>query len=153
MKKVKKEIIVPAIENGTVIDHIPSRVTLKIMRLVNPREFEHTITLALNLESKKHGKKGVIKLTNRLLTQDEVNKVAILAPKATVSIIKDYKVHKKIRVDVPKVIENIVLCSNPNCVTNIEDVKTRFNLESDEPFSIRCEYCERTMTRDDIKLR
>lgn len=147
-----KEIKIPAIKEGTVIDHIPSRVTFKIIRLIDPQEFEHTINLALNLESRKMGKKGVIKISNRTLTKDEVNKVAILAPQATVSIINDYEVRKKIRVKVPEVIEKIVKCSNPNCITNVEDIKTRFNLVSEEPFKIRCAYCERTMSRDDIKL-
>ncbi len=147
-----KEITIPAIKEGTVIDHIPSRVTLKIMRLVDPQEFEHTISLALNLSSKKMGKKGVIKISNRTLTSDEVDKVAILAPQATVSIIKDYKVKGKIVVNVPEKVEKIVKCSNPNCITNLEKVKTRFSLVSEEPFKIRCDYCERSMSRDDIKL-
>lgn len=147
-----KEIMIPAIEEGTVIDHIPSRETFKIIRLIDPQEFEHTISLALNLKSNKMGKKGVIKISNRTLTQEEVNKVAILAPQATVSIIKDYKVKDKIIVSVPKVVEKIVKCSNPNCVTNIEEVRTMFSLVSEEPFKMRCSYCERTMSRDDIKL-
>ena len=147
-----KEITIPAIKEGTVIDHIPSRETFKIIRLIDPQEFEHTISLALNLNSKKMGKKGVIKISNRFLTQEEVNKVAILAPQATVSIIKDYKVKEKIVVQVPDVVSKIVKCSNPNCITNLENVKTRFSLVSKEPFKMRCDYCERTMSRDDIKL-
>ena len=94
----------------------------------------------------------MIKISNRLLSQEEVNKVAILAPQATVSIIKDYKVKDKIIVKVPKVVDKIVKCSNPNCITNSEDVKTRFSLVSESPFKIRCDYCERTMSRDDIRL-
>ena len=149
---MKKEIKIPAIKEGSVIDHIPSRDTFKIMKLVDPQEYQHTISLALNLDSKRQGKKGVIKLSNRILTQEEVNKIAILAPKATVSIIKDYNVQKKIEVRVPKEIKKIVKCSNPNCITNLEDVKTRFTLENEEPLKLRCAYCERTMKRDDIKL-
>lgn len=150
--KAGKEIRIPAIKDGTVIDHIPSRDTFKIIRLVDPQEFEHAISLALNLESKKMGKKGVIKISNRTLSKDEVNKVAILAPQATVSFINNYEVKKKIRVKVPDVIEKIVKCSNPNCITNVEDIKTRFMLEKERPLKIRCVYCERTMSRDDIKL-
>lgn len=150
--KAGKEIRIPAIKDGTVIDHIPSRDTFKIIRLVDPQEFEHAISLALNLESKKMGKKGVIKISNRTLSKDEVNKVAILAPQATVSFINNYEVKKKIRVKVPDVIEKIVKCSNPNCITNVEDIKTRFMLEKERPLKIRCVYCERIMSRDDIKL-
>ena len=150
--KVGKEITIPAIKEGTVIDHIPSRVTFKIIRLIDPQEFEHTISLALNLDSKKMGKKGVIKISNRFLTKEEVNKIAILAPQATVSIIKDYKVTEKIRITVPKEINKIVKCSNPNCITNAEDVKTKFTMVQEDPLRIRCSYCERTMGRDDIRL-
>lgn len=152
MKKEGKEIKIPAIEKGTVIDHIPSRVTFKIIRLVDPQEFENTISLALNLDSKRLGKKGVIKMSNRFLSQEEVNKVAVLAPEATVSIIKNYRVSKKIEAKVPNHIERIVKCSNPNCITNHETVKTSFSLEEGEPLRIRCAYCERTMGRDDIRL-
>lgn len=148
----KKEIVVPAIKEGTVIDHIPSRVTFKIMKLADPQEYEHVITVGLNLQSKKIGKKGVIKISDRFLTEEEVNKVAILAPQASVSIIKNYEVSKKIRVHVPQVIEKIVKCSNPNCITNVENVKTRFHLETENPLKIRCDYCERTMGREDIVL-
>ena len=150
--ETKKEISIPAIDNGTVIDHIPSRETFKIIRIIDPKEYEHIINLAINLNSKKLGKKGVIKLNDRFLTQEEVNKIGILAPEATVSIIKDYKVKEKITVKIPKVINNIVKCSNPNCMTNVEAVNTRFDVISDEPFKIRCNYCERTMGRKDIKL-
>ncbi len=147
-----KHIAIPAIENGTVIDHVPSRETFKIMKLLELNEFIHPITIALNLESKRIGKKGMIKINDRVLSEEEVNKVAILAPQATVNIIKDYKVREKILVRVPNLIEKIVKCSNPNCITNIEDVKTRFELVAENPLKLRCAYCERTIGRDDIKL-
>jgi len=148
-----KEIKIPAIKDGTVIDHITSRVTLKIMRLLDLQEYQHPISIGLNLDSKKMGKKGLIKISDRFLTEEEVDKVAILAPKASVSIIKEYKVKDKILVHLPDKIEKIVKCSNPNCITNIEDVKTRFSVIIEEPFKIMCEYCERTMGRDDITLK
>ncbi len=149
---MKKEIKIPAIKEGTVIDHIPSRDTFKIIRLANPQEYEHTISLALNLDSKKLSKKGVIKMSNRFLTKEEVDKIAILAPEATVSIIRDYKIKEKIKVTVPEKIRKIVRCSNPNCITNSEEVITRFSLVEKEPLKIRCDYCERTMSREDIRL-
>lgn len=151
MSELKKEIMIPAIKDGTVIDHIPSRVTLKLMKLLDPQEFENTISLGLNLQSKKLDKKGVIKINGRFLTQDEVNKIAILAPQATVSIIKGYKVTGKIHVQVPKVIENI-RCTNPNCITNKEEASTLFHLIQEEPLRIRCAYCERSISRDEISL-
>ena len=102
MKPTKKELKVPAIKEGTVIDHIPSRVTFKVMRILDLKEFEHVISVVLNLKSKSMGKKGIIKVGNRFLTQDEVNKIAILAPYATINIIKNYEVIEKSKVEIPE---------------------------------------------------
>ena len=151
MKAPEHMIPVPAIKEGTVIDHLPSRETLKVMKLLNPQEFEHPIAVALNLDSKKLGKKGVIKINNRNLTKEEVEKIAFLAPNATVSLIKNYKVVEKNRVRVPKKIGGI-LCSNPNCITNKEPVETVFELVQESPLRIRCQFCERIMSRKDIAL-
>ncbi len=148
----EKEIVVPAIKDGTVIDHIPSRVTLKIMKLVDPQEFEHAITLGLNLFSKKIGKKGVIKMSDKFLTEDEIEKIAVLAPLATVNIIKNYEIIKKTHVHPPKLIEKTVKCPNPNCITNMEKITTKFHVEQEEPIKLKCHYCERSMTKDDIVL-
>ncbi len=149
---MKKEFVIPAIKDGSVIDHIPSKATFRVMKLLDPKEYEHTINIALNLPSKKMGKKGLIKISSRTLTEEEVNKIALLAPDATVNIIKDYEVLKKTVVKVPKIVENIVKCSNPNCITNVEHVATRFLLLTEEPLRMHCFYCERVMGRDDISL-
>ncbi len=147
-----KELTIPAIKEGTAIDHIPSRVTFKVMRILDLKEFKHAISVALNLKSKTMGKKGIIKVGNRFLTQDEVNKIAILAPNATVNIIKDYKVKEKIKVDIPDTIHNIIKCSNPNCITNNEKVKTLFHVINKAPLQVLCHHCERVMEAKDISL-
>ena len=147
-----KELTIPAIKEGTAIDHIPSRVTFKVMRILDLKEFKHAISVALNLKSKTMGKKGIIKVGNRFLTQDEVNKIAILAPNATVNIIKDYKVKEKIKVDIPDTIHNIIKCSNPNCITNNEKVKTLFHVINKAPLQVLCHHCERVMEAKDITL-
>jgi aspartate carbamoyltransferase regulatory subunit len=149
---MNKELKVPAIKEGTVIDHIPSRATFKVMRILDLREFENTISVALNLKSKSMGKKGIIKVGKRSLTQDEVNKIAILAPNATVNIIKDYKVKKKINVNLPNKIHNIIKCSNPKCVTNNEKIKTLFHVINKNPLQVLCNHCERVMEAKDITL-
>lgn len=151
-KETKRELKVPAIKEGTVIDHIPSRVTFKVMRILDLREFNKVISIALNLKSKALGKKGIIKVGNRLLTQDEVNKIAILAPHATVNIIKNYEVKEKIKVDIPNEFHNIIKCSNPNCVTNNEKVKTLFQVINKIPLKVICNHCERVMGAKDITL-
>jgi len=149
---MKKELKIPAIKEGSVIDHIPSRVTFKVIRILDLREFKHVISVALNLKSKTMGKKGIIKVSNRFLTKDEVNKIAILAPDATVNIIKDYNVKEKIKVKIPDVIEKIVKCSNPQCITNNEKVKTKFYVLKKDPLKIKCHYCERCMGSSDIEV-
>lgn len=149
---MKKELKVPAIKEGTVIDHIPSRDTFKVMRILDLKEFNHAISVALNLKSKALGKKGIIKVGNRFLTQDEVNKIAILAPHATVNIIKNYEVKEKIKVALPNEINNIVKCSNPNCITNNEKVKTSFQVVNKAPLQVICHHCERVMEASDITL-
>jgi len=148
-----KERKVPAIKDGTVIDHIPSRETFRIMRILNPQEFEHPISVTLNLYSKKIGKKGVIKIDNRFLTKSEVDKIAILAPKATVSIIKDYKIQKKIQVKLPRELLGIINCSNPVCVTNREEVRTAFKVVREDPLEVKCLYCEKVYAKDEIEIK
>lgn len=149
---MKKELKVPAIKEGTVIDHIPSRVTFKVMRILDLKEFKHVISVALNLKSKTMGNKGIIKVGDRFLTQDEVNKIAILAPNATVNIIKDYKVKEKIKVNLPNDIYNIIKCSNPQCITNNEQIKTLFHVINKDPLKVICHHCERVMESDEITL-
>ena len=148
-----KERKVPAIKDGTVIDHIPSRDTFRIIRILNPQEFIHPISVALNLESKKIGKKGVIKIDNRFLTKGEVNRIAILAPKATVSIIKNYKVQHKIKVKIPEELVGIINCNNPLCITNKENVISKFKVLSKEPLEVKCHYCERVYSKDELEIK
>ena len=148
-----KERKVPAIKDGTVIDHIPSRDTFRIIRILNPQEFIHPISVALNLDSKKMGKKGVIKIDNRFLTKGEVNRIAILAPKATVSIIRNYKVQEKIKVKIPEELVGIINCTNPVCITNREKIVSKFNVLSKEHLEVKCHYCERVYGKDELEIR
>jgi len=148
----KKELKVPAIKEGTVIDHIPSRVTFKVMRILDLQEYKHVVSVVLNLKSKTLGKKGIIKIGSRFLTQNEVNKIAILAPNATVNIIKNYEVKEKINVTPPDKLSDIIKCSNPKCITNNEKVKTLFHVINKVPLKVLCHHCERVMEVKDITL-
>jgi len=151
MNNIERKI--PAIKNGSVIDHIPSRDTFRIMRILDPQEFIHPISVTLNLHSKKMGKKGVIKIGNRFLTKKEVNKIAILAPNVTVSIIKNYKIVEKIQVKIPAEIVGIINCSNPVCVTNKEEVSTSFKVIREDPLEVKCLYCEKVYGKDEVELK
>jgi aspartate carbamoyltransferase regulatory subunit len=151
MDKIERKI--PAIKDGSVIDHIPSRDTFRIMRVLDPQEFIYPISVTLNLESKKMGKKGVIKIDTRILTKNEVNKIAILAPYATVSIIKNYEVVEKIQVKIPSELVGIINCANPICVTNKEEVRTNFKVIREDPVEVKCHYCERVYDKDEVEIK
>ena len=118
---------VPAIEHGTVIDHIPSHATLTVVRILS--ELEDLVTIGINLSSQAIGRKGVVKIANRELSPEEVARIALIAPQATLCIIESYDVVEKYRVTPPEVVEGLVRCGNPNCITNHETVKTRFSGE------------------------
>ena len=136
---------IPDIREGTVIDHIPSHATTKVMEILNLDNHNHVISMGNNLESNKMGKKGIIKVDGKFITEEEANKITIIAPTATVSIIKEFKVDKKIQLKLPKRIDKIIKCENLNCITNIQNVETRFNVIKEDPLTIKCEYCERLM--------
>jgi len=151
-EKVKRELKISAIDEGTVIDHIPTDATFKVVEILNLENEKGVVSIATNLQSKRIGKKGIVKVGGKNLTQDEVNKIAIVAPDATVNIIKNYEVKEKIKVKTPDVIENVVKCSNPVCVTNHEQVPTKFYVSKKEPLKIKCHYCERNMGKEDIEI-
>ena len=150
--EVKKELTVSAIDEGTVIDHIPAQATFKVVEILNLDNHSNVVSIATNLQSKILGKKGIIKVGGKSLTQEEVNKIAIVAPDATVNIIKNFNVKEKIKVKTPDVIDNVVKCSNPVCITNNESIRTKFYVLRKDPLKIKCHYCERAMGKDGIEI-
>ena len=151
-EETKRELKISAIEEGTVIDHIPTDAAFKIVEILDLENQKGIVSIATNLQSKSIGKKGIIKVGGKSLTQDEVNKIAIVAPDATVNIIKNYGVKEKIKVKTPEIIDNVVKCSNPVCITNNEQVPTKFYVAKKDPLKIKCHYCERSMGKDDIEI-
>jgi len=150
---MKKELSISAIKEGTVVDHIPSNATLKVVDILDLKGVRGMISIATNLTSRMMGKKGIIKISGKNLTKEEVDKIALIAPHATVNIIKNYDVKQKIKVTIPSVINKIIKCSNPNCVTNNEkNVITKFYVLGKDPLKVRCHYCERNMEKEDISL-
>ena len=143
----KRELVVSAIENGTVIDHIPAGEVYKVVKILNLDMYEDEVLIGTNLSSKKYGKKGIIKVKNKFFAETEVNKLALIAPNATLIIIKNYEVVEKRRLEIPDTIKQIVKCINPNCITNIEDnIETNFRVVDKEPLKLQCHYCEKTMS-------
>jgi aspartate carbamoyltransferase regulatory subunit len=111
------------------------------------------VLVGFNLESDRLGRKGIITVENRRLTSDEVNKIALIAPKATLNIIDNFHVVEKKQVELPECIERVVKCINPRCVTNKEDIETRFAVVEEVPPTLRCDYCERVMEPSEIILK
>lgn len=150
MKK-QKILQVAAIENGTVLDHLPSDKVLKILEMLS-LDAGHTVTLGINLESKKRKKKGIIKISGRAITEKEMNKIAILAPDATTNFIENYAVVKKKKCMLRDIEPNIIRCNNPNCITNHEEVVTKFYIIEKQPLKIQCYFCERSFNEKEINF-
>lgn len=141
-----------AIKNGTVIDHIPEGKGMEIIDLLNLRKWKKIVTLGIGFNSKRYNKKDIIKIENKELTPEEANKIAIIAPTATLNIIRDFKLVKKTKLKIPDVIKGIIKCANPACITNNEPVKTKFSHEPGKKLRIHCDYCERYFDEEDINL-
>ncbi len=139
-----KELKIPLIKNGTVIDHIKAGNAIKVLRILGiPQNLSSTVSVAINVKSHL-GKKDIVKVENRELDTYEVDKIALIAPKATINIIRNYEVTEKHKVELPEEIIGIVRCSNPTCVSNNnEPVKSRFKVINKDPPKIICYFCER----------
>ena len=139
-----KELVVSALENGTVLDHIPAENVYKAIDLLNLRGVESQITIGINLASKLYGRKGIIKIADRFFEDDELNRLALIAPKATVNVIRDFKVVEKKKITMPKEIIGMAKCMNPKCVTNHQPIKTRFTtIAKGDEISLLCHFCEK----------
>lgn len=146
MENENKELKVSAIKDGTVIDHIPAEKLFNVINILNLDKIDTLITFGTNLESKQHGKKAIIKIANKCFKGDEINKIALVTPNAKLNVIKDYKVVEKKNVQVPDEVEGIVKCVNPKCITNHEDVKTKFVVIDKVDIKLKCVYCEKITT-------
>ncbi|HOL07595.1 MAG TPA: aspartate carbamoyltransferase regulatory subunit [Methanomassiliicoccaceae archaeon] len=140
-----KDFRVTPIRNGTVIDHIDCGQALKVLRIIGITDsVRSTVSVLLHVPSKKDGWKDVIKVEDRELDTKEVDKISLIAPKATINIIRDFNVAEKFNVKLPDVAKGIVRCGNPNCITNMDEpVETEFIVESKDSIVLRCLYCDR----------
>jgi len=141
MKEMK--LSVSAIENGTVIDHIPAQNLFKVITILGLEKIDNLITFGTNMESHRLGRKAIIKVANKFFERDEINRIALVAPHAKLNIIKDFNVVEKQVVEVPESFEGIVKCVNPKCITNAEAVKTKFSVIDKQTVALKCHYCEK----------
>ena len=149
----KKELQVAALESGTAIDHIPSCQLFKVASLLGLDKMDNTITIGNNLHSNKMGSKGMIKIADKFFKEDEINRIALVAPNVMLNIIRDYEVVEKKTVVLPDELIGLVKCNNPKCITNNEPMATRFHVIDKEKGTIKCHYCERKINKEDIVIK
>lgn len=150
----KYELKVQKIKNGTVIDHIPAGYALSVLKILGMTGKEGVIiTIACNVPSRKYGKKDIVKIEGRELKMEEVNKIALIAPDATINIIRDYEVVEKYKIKLPNEIIGIIMCTNHICITRAdrEPVTSQFKVISERPIKLRCKFCGKILELEDIE--
>jgi len=153
MSELKKgEYVVSAIKNGTVIDRIPPQSLFKVISILGLEKIQAQITFGNNLDSKKLGKKAIIKIADKYFNEGEINKIALIAPEAKLNTIRDYRVVEKHEVKVPDDVTGIVKCVNPKCITNNEKITTKFYIISSKPVALKCHYCEKMVEQEQMTL-
>jgi aspartate carbamoyltransferase regulatory subunit len=153
MNELKKgELVVSAIRNGTAIDRIPPQSLFKVISILGLEKISVQITFGNNLDSKKLGKKAIVKITDKFFDDGEVNKIALVAPEAKLNTIRDYRVVEKREVEVPDEVTDIVKCVNPKCITNNEQITTRFYVTTKKPVTLKCHYCEKMIEQEQMTI-
>ncbi len=147
-----KALQVAALKNGTAIDHIPTDAVFKVVSLLQLQRLDNRITIGNNLNSTKMGTKGLIKVSDKFFREDEINRIALVAPNVNLNIIRNFEVVEKKKVVLPDEIVEIVKCNNPKCITNNEPMKTRFHVIDKEKVEIQCHYCEIKIKKENIVL-
>jgi aspartate carbamoyltransferase regulatory subunit len=139
---------VSKISSGTVIDHITGGQALNVLAIIGIDGTRgETVSIGMNVPSDRLGRKDIVKVEGRELSQNEVDVLSLIAPAATINIVRDYDVIDKSRVERPESVDGVLECPNRNCVTTEnEPIETHFEVLDD---GVRCAYCE-TIIRDDI---
>ena len=145
----KNEMLVAAIKDGTVIDHIPSEKTYQVAQLLGLQDLNTPVTIGYNYLSKKLGRKGIIKVADKYFTDEEISRLSVVAPNIVLNIIHDYEVVEKKTVVTPEEIKGIVKCNNPKCITNNEPMATYFHVADG---ILTCHYCEKEQDINKVEL-
>jgi aspartate carbamoyltransferase regulatory subunit len=146
------ELRVSKIKNGTVIDHISGGYALDVVKIlgITGRE-KRVMTIAINVPSKRFKSKDIVKVEGRALDSQEVNRIALVAPHATINIIRDYNVVEKLEVRLPKIIEGVIRCINPCCISNSNEPSLpKFYVESEDPLVLKCHYCHYILEKAEV---
>lgn len=150
----KAQLQVEAIKNGSVIDHIPAHVGIKVLKLFKMHKSNQRITMGLNLPSSALGAKDLIKIENVYISEEQANQLALYAPQATVNQIEEYEVTKKLTLALPDKIDAVFTCPNTNCISHGEPVDSSFNvIKKQDDVQLRCKYCEKVFSREIVTER
>ena len=152
MSNKKTELLVAALENGTVIDHIPSELVFTIASLLELDKLTSSVTIGYNLNSKKIGKKGVIKVADKFFSDEEISRLSVVAPNVVLNIIRNFDVVEKKEVIIPDELHGIVRCGNPKCITNNEPMNSYFHVVDKRQGTLKCHYCEKEQNKSEVKL-
>jgi aspartate carbamoyltransferase regulatory subunit len=154
MNKEDKKLSVSAIENGTVIDHIPAQNLFNVISILGlDRITENRVTFGTNFKSDKLGRKAIIKVADKYFEDIDIDKIALIAPHAKLNIIKNYSVVEKREVKVPAEIKAIAKCMNPKCITNNENITTKFTvIDKGSSISLKCNYCEKITDQEHLEI-
>ena len=148
----KKEMLVAAIKNGTVIDHIPTEKTYQVVSLLGLEQLSTPVTIGYNYHSKKLTRKGIIKVEDKFFSDEEISRLSVVAPNIVLNIIKDYEVVEKKTATTPSELKGIVKCNNPKCITNNEPMTTLFHVVNKEQGILRCHYCDKEQDMNNVEL-
>jgi len=138
------------IKNGIVIDHIKAGLGIRIYNWLNLDKVPYNVAFVANANSQMYGKKDIIKIDNTISIDFDV--LGLIDPNITVSIIENERVKKKIKLQLPQKVENVLICKNPRCISSTEKYLTHvFYLENKEQRTYRCEYCDEIISAGDFK--
>lgn len=148
----KTERQVAAIKNGTVIDHIPAEKTYQVVNLLQLETLDTPVTIGYNYPSNKIGRKGIIKVSDKFFTDEEISRLSVVAQNVVLNIIHDYEVVEKKTVKTPDELRGIVKCNNPKCITNNEPMSTVFHVVNKEEGILKCHYCDKEQFIEKVEL-
>lgn len=150
----KPKLMVEAICDGTVLDHIPSNKLFNIVSLLELDKSTDPITIGNNLDSRQVGSKGIIKISNRFFSEEEICRIAILAPSIHLNTIRNYEVISKTQIRLPKRVCGLIRCSNHKCITNAENIPSNFIVSkvAEDKVLLNCHYCGRSIKGEDCEL-
>jgi aspartate carbamoyltransferase regulatory subunit len=151
----EKKLKIDKIRKGTVIDHISSGYALTILNLTGLDKSPNLMTIGVNVSSKKYGKKDIVKIEGVFLTETQMQQISILSPNASISLIENYEVIEKKKVEMPKVIKKLIVCLTKTCISNSpkEPIETEFIVLEEKPLKIKCAYCDRIYNLNEIVFK